>query len=203
MNNLKRKLLINIVMWVTILVVLLDCLSVIFLQRPFFAIRDKNMYKGLLLTTHVCNGEKVNLFKWQKYECISASQDDHNYETIPEYSEPIVTNFDFSVNSDLTGPNLKKYIFMYDNIKYYYVHCFTIDIVVNKDKKKSFESAIKSNLISIEDVLEKRQQENFYYDGGSRIYKYSNFYIMVCKNKDNSKSIILGPNEHVTELCDW
>lgn len=200
---MKRKLLIKITILVIILVLLLDCFNIVFFQKPLFSIRDKNTYKGILFTTYVCNKKKVTLFKWKKYNCENYSHDDQNYEPTTSYHELIIDDFDFSINSDLNSHNSKKYIFMHDNVKYYYVDGFTVDITTNEDQKISFEYAIKNNLITIQNVLNKREEENFYYDGGSRIYKYSNFYIMKCKNKDKSKSIILGPNEHVNELCDW
>lgn len=200
---MKKKLLIKMSILLIVLVILLDCFNIIFFQKPLFSIHDKNTYKGILFTTHICNGEKVSLFRWKKYECEKNSQDNQNNEPEPSFREPIGSNFDFSINNDLTNHNIKKYIFDYDNIKYYYIDGFTIDIVFNEGEKESFESAIKNNLITIEDVLKKRQEENFYYDGGSRFYKYYNFYIMKCRNKDDSVSMILGPNEYVNKLCDW
>lgn len=200
---MKRKLLIKIGILVIVLVILLDCFSVVFFQKPLFSIRDKNTYKGILFTTYICNEKKVNVFKWKKYECEESLEDDQSDEQTTLFSEPFGNNFDFSINSDLTGSNVKKYIFDYDDIKYYYVDDFTIDIIADEGEKVSFENAIKNRLITIEDVFKKRQEEYFYYDGGSKFYKYSNFCIRKCKYRDDSYSIILGPNEDVNKLCDW
>ena len=64
------------------------------------------------------------------------------------------------------------------------------------------ETSLKNNLVTFDSVLDKAKNTEIYKDGGSKLYQYNQFEIVVCNTLDGNKDIIIGePKTYLVDFC--
>lgn len=101
----------------------------------------------------------------------------------------------------------KVLIFERDNQKYYYINeKYSLYIKSYDDTmdasvytKYTFKEAIEKEMLTFNDVLSKAN--NIYKDGGSKLYYYNDFNILVCNTINGNNDIIIGGKDIKANLC--
>ena len=121
-----------------------------------------------------------------------------------------INEFDFDVIiNDLDLEEEKYLILEKEGRNYYYANQeFSLYIksynnIENKDvyNKYSFQDVLENNKISFDDILKKANKSEMYKDGGSTIYFYDDFNIMVCNNLSGNNNIYIGDKAVDIEYC--
>jgi hypothetical protein len=145
--------------------------------------------RGIILDTYYCTKEQDIVtvsweFKGSKFAC----------PTYNVKSEKLA-NYDFLVTEDSNTEYVKIFTFTFNNINYYYGNTdFQLSLTENGNEY-DIEESLKNNLIDFNDILTKAKDVNIAWDGGSKLYKYDNFNIIVCNNLDGNNDIIIGDTE--------
>lgn len=184
-NKLDRILLMIFIIPISLLII--DFLQSYFLRRS--PIISKHIYyieknywvdEGIFFDVYHCvyDGEKNDL-KWKlknsKYVC-----------PIPKNLKLI--NFNFSVNVGEKEKKEKIFLFMIDDVKFYYDNSDFMVFITSNGRKYSLEQALLSKSISLQDILNKSSKIN--YDNKDFIlYYYDNFGIKVY-NGDKIHTVI-------------
>ena len=133
---------------------------------------------------------------------------DHSFEH--DFTTTI-KEFDFDVIiSDLDLDDEKILILEKEERKYYYanqefsLYIKSYDNTGNKDvyNKYSFQDVLENNMLSFEDILKKANKSEMYDDGGSTIYFYDDFNIMVCNTLLGNNDIIIGDKTINVNYCE-
>ena len=102
--------------------------------------------------------------------------------------------------------NEKKYYFNYAN-KDIYIDCLDNISIKKKGKIYDLKDAINQNVITFEQLLKGSKNKIEYWDGGSILYKYKDFSIIVYQryledNKQCNYIVISNKNASVNDYCD-
>lgn len=197
---MKKKLKIFlIIVGIIILCFVLDLIFIFKLNRPLFAIRQDNgdsvniIYKGLLYDTYNCqeNSSMLIVFKWKKYSC-------DNTIKIKKFN-----NYEFSVTVTTPSKYKKKFAFSYNNVDYYYGNTDFRLYLNEGNLRYDLETSISNELVNLDDILSKSKSSNAFFDGGSKIYHYDQFNILVCHTLDGNNDVVIGDTEmQIEDYCD-
>lgn len=126
--------------------------------------------------------------------CISCGNKKNNYKLI--FSEEKSKNNYALVYQFANGNKLYS---EFSNVEFEYI----------EGKKYDLSTALKDNLITMDEIISKMKLQDELNDGGSKIYiqdsknKLSNseFIIVKCNTLDNNHDIIIGSNQYIIEKC--
>lgn len=182
-----------------ILLLVIDLVCIFTINRPLLAIQknDKGslnkVYNGILYNTHYCyEYEKPQIkSKLTKYTC-------------PSDRITKLEDYDFAVVVDSHSKHKKTFIFEHNNINYYYGNT-DFALYLKKDNsnyKYDIERALTKNLVKFSDILDKSIKVDAFWDGGSKLYHYHQFNIIVCNTIDGNNDVIIGDTEIMpAKLC--
>lgn len=182
-----------------ILCFVIDLICIFTINRPLFAIKTENngsvnnIYKGILYDTYICNDNSTIqiTYKGSKFSC---------YDTI-KINEFI--NYDFSVVVTTPTEYKKIFAFEHNGINYYYGNTDFRLYLTEGNYRYDLETSLKNNLVSFEDILNKAKSFELYKDGGSKLYQYQQFNILVCNTLDGNNDVIIGETElEIENLCN-
>ena len=199
----KNTKIILIIVGVLVGVVLLDTLQArIFKHSPIISWKeelsddDSWVDRGILMDTYYCTREQDILtvswkFKGNKFTC-----------PIDNIQIKKFVDYDFSVTVNSNTKYEKIFAFNYNDINYYYGNTdFELSLTENK-YKHNIEVALKNELITLDNILAQAKNTEIYKDGGSKLYKYDNFNIIVCNTIDGNNDIIIGDAEmQINNYC--
>ena len=188
-----------IVIGIIVLCFIIDLICIFTINRPLFAIRQDNgdsvnvVYKGILYDTYNCheNSNMLIVLKWKKYSC-------DNTIKIKKFN-----NYDFSVRVTTPSKYEKKFAFSYNNIDYYYGNT-NFRLYLNEGNLGyDLETSISNELVDLDDILSKSKSFNAVFDGGSKMYHYDQFNILVCHTLDGNNDVVIGDTEmQINDYCD-
>lgn len=208
---MKKKKIILIVIILIISFIIIDTFQArIFKQSPLISWKDTQedtdswVDRGLIIDTYYCTYEQDIVtvhweFKTSKFSC---PIDAETFEKINDYELEMFV----SENVDAKDRVL---IFEKDNQKYYYINekynlyinSYDLTSDPNIYTKYTFKEAIEKDMITFDNILGKAKKENIYKDGGSKIYYYNEFNILVCNTIAGNNDIIIGGEEIDANLC--
>ena len=65
------------------------------------------------------------------------------------------------------------------------------------------ETSISNELVDLDDILSKSKSFNAVFDGGSKMYHYDQFNILVCHTLDGNNDVVIGDTEmQINDYCD-
>ena len=192
----KNVKIILIVVGVLIGLVLLDTLQARILKHsPIISWKeelsddDSWVDRGILMDTYYCTREQDIVtvswkFKGNKFTC-----------PIDNIKIKKFVDYDFSVTVDSNTKYEKIFAFNYNDVNYYYGNTdFELSLTENK-YKHTIEVALTNELVTFDNILTKAKDIATSYDGGSKLYQYDNFNIIVCDTIDGNNDIIIGDAE--------
>lgn len=192
----KSVKIILIVIVLLIGIILLDTLQARVLKRsPIISWKenladdDSWVDKGILIDTYYCTKEQDIVtvswkFKGNKFTC-----------PIDNIQIKKFVDYDFSVTVNSNTKYEKIFAFNYNDVNYYYGNTdFELSLIENK-YKHTIEIALTNELVTFDNVLTKAKDIVTAYDGGSKLYQYDNFNIVVCNTVDGNNDIIIGDTE--------
>lgn len=182
-----------IIIGIFIGVILLDTIQArVFKQSPFISwkeeLEDEDSWvnRGILMDTYYCAKEQdiVTIywkFKGNNYTC-----------PIDNIKIKQFVDYDFSVTVGSNTNYEKIFAFKFNDINYYYGNTlFELSLIENV-YKYDIETSLKNELIDFDDILNKAKEIESFRDGGSKLYKYDNFNIIVCNTVDDNNDVIIG-----------
>lgn len=207
-----KKLKIFIIILLTIIgLIIIDTIQArIFKNSPLISWKDTQadsdsyVDRGILMDTYYCTYEQdIVTVHWQfKTSKFSCPIDNVEYEKLNDFE------LDMYVN-DFTDSEEKVLIFERDNQKYYYInekyslYINSFDDTFDKEiyTKYPFKEAIEKEMLTFDEILSKAKNYNIYKDGGSKMYYYHDFNILVCNTINGNNDIIIGGKDIKAELC--
>ena len=150
---------------------------------------DSWVDRGILMDTYYCTREQdIVTVSWKikgnKFTC-----------PIDNIQIKKFVNYDFSVTVHSSSTHKKIFAFKYNDINYYYWNTdFKLSLTENK-YKYNIEVALTNKLVTFDNILSKARDIISYDDGGSELYQYDNFNIIVCNTIDGNNDIIIGDTE--------
>lgn len=193
---------VNLILRVIIIVILLfiiDLICIFSINKPLLAIKNKNsdsvniIYKGLIYDTYFCNNYSTThiTYKGSNFTC----DDTIKINKFIDYN--------FSVMITTPSEGKKIFAFYHDNINYYYGNTnFTLYLIEGK-YKYDLETAMKNDLISLENILNKAINIEVYKDGISKLYHYHQFDILICDTINRNTNVIIGESDmNVGNYCE-
>ena len=192
----KSVKIILIVIVLLIGIILLDTLQARVLKRsPIISWKenladdDSWVDRGILIDTYYCTKEQDIVtvswkFKGNKFTC-----------PIDNIQIKKFIDYDFSVTVNSNTTYEKIFAFKYNDVNYYYGNTdFELSLTENI-YKHNIEVALKNELVTLDNILAKAKNTEIYKDGGSKLYEYNNFNIIVCNTIDGNNDIIIGDAE--------
>ena len=89
----------------------------------------------------------------------------------------------------------KIFAFNYNDVNYYYGNTkFKLSLTENK-YEHTIKVALTNDLVTFDNILTKAKDIVTAYDGGSKLYQYANFNIIVCNTIDGNNDVIIGDTE--------
>ena len=196
---MKKSLkIILIVIGILILYFIIDLICIFTINRPLFAIREDNgdsvniIYGGLIYDTYNCfeHSSMQIVFKWKKYSC-------DNTINIKKFN-----NYDFEVVVTEPSKYEKKFAFIHDNVNYYYGNTDFRLFLTEGSYRYDLETSLKNKLVTFDDILAKNKNVETYRDGGSKMYYFNQFNILICNTINGNKDVIIGDTElKIGNLC--
>lgn len=200
MTKSIKKILIIVLVLASI--VLIDTLQArIFKRSPIISWQEDISWhswvdRGILMDTYYCSEASdlmtVNwTLKGSKYAC--------------PMNELKLNYYDFSVTVNSETKYKKIFAFSHNNVDYYYGNTdFTLYLKRdNSNDKYTIETALTNELINFNDILLKSKASEIYKDGGSKLYKYNQFNILVCNTIDGNNDVIIGDTEmQISNYCN-
>lgn len=100
----------------------------------------------------------------------------------------------------------EKYYFNYKN-KDVYIDCLDSILIKRNGKKYDLKDALNKNIITLEQILKISKKKHEYWDGGSTLYKYKDFSIIVYQkqledNKYCNDIIISNKDASINDYCN-
>lgn len=187
------------VVGVVILLFAIDLICIFTINRPLFAIKTENngsvnnVYKGLFYDTYICNDYSTIqiTYKGSKFSCNDTIK-------IKEFK-----NYDFSVVVTTSTEYKKIFAFKHNGINYYYGNTDFRLYLTEGNYRYDLETSLKNNLVSFEDILNKNVKIDTFRDGGSKLYYYRQFNIVVCNTIDGNNDVIIGDTElEIGNVCN-
>lgn len=187
------------VVGVVILLLVIDLICIFTISRPLFAIKTENnvsvnnVYKGILYDTYICNDYSTIqiTYKGSKFSCDDTIK-------IKEFK-----NYDFSVVVTTPTEYEKIFAFKHNGVNYYYGNTDFRLYLTEGNYRYDLETSLKNNLVTFEDILSKNVKVNTAWDGGSKLYNYRQFNIVVCNTIDGNNDIIIGDAElEIGSVCN-
>lgn len=199
----KNVKIILIVIGVLVGLVLLDTLQARILKHsPIISWKeelsddDSWVDRGILIDTYYCTKEQdIVTVSWKlkgnKFTC-----------PIDNIKIEKFVNYDFSVTVDSNSKYEKISAFDYKDVKYYYGNTnFSLSLTEN-NYKYTIDVALTNELVTFDNILNKARSTAIAYDGGSKLYKYDNFTIIVCNTIDGNNDVIIGDAEmQINNYC--
>lgn len=184
---------------IIVLCFLVDVICIFTINRPLFAVRQDNgdsiniIYKGLLYDTYNCHDYTTTqiVFKGTKFSCAENIK-------INEF-----VNYDFEVVVTTPSEYQKIFTFRHNGIDYYYGNTNFRLYLYENNYRYDLETSLLNNLISFEDILSKAKSTELIKDGGSKIYNYNLFNILVCNTIDGNNDVIIGESAlEIKNFCN-
>ena len=181
------------------LCIILDLICIFKINRPLFAIRQDNgdsvniIYKGILYDTYNCHEHSSMqiVFKGKKFSC-------DNTISIKKFN-----NYDFSVTVTTPSKYKKKFAFSYNNVNYYYGNTEFRLFLTEGSYRYDLETSLINELVTLDDILAKNKNVETYRDGGSKMYYFNQFNILVCNTISGNKDVIVGDTElKIGNMCN-
>lgn len=199
----KDVKIILIVVGVLIGIVILDTLQARILKhspiiswKEELADDDSWVDRGIFMDTYYCTREKdIQTISWKfkgnKFTC-----------PIDNIQIKKFVDYDFSVTVNSDTKYEKIFAFNYNEVDYYYGNtAFELSLTENK-YKHNIEIALKNELVTLDNILAQAKNTEIYKDGGSKLYKYDNFNIIVCNTIGGNNDIIIGDAEmQINNYC--
>ncbi len=188
-----------IIIGIIILCFILDLICIYKLNRPLFAIRQNNgdsvniIYRGIFYDTYNCHEHSSMqiVFKWYKFSC-------DNTVEIEKFN-----NFDFLVKVATLSKYQKKFAFSYNDTNYYYGNTNFRLYLTENNYQYDLETSITNNLVTLDNILNKSKSVNSLYDGGSKMYHFNQFNILVCHTIAGNNDVIIGDTEmEIEDFCE-
>lgn len=193
---------VNLILRVIIIVILLfiiDLICIFSINKPLFAIKNKNsdsvntIYKGLVYDTYFCNNYSTThiTYKGSNFTCDDTIKIDK------------FIDYNFSVMITTPSERKKTFAFYHDNINYYYSNTNFTLYLIEGNYKYDLETAMKNDLISLENILNKAINIEAYKDGISKLYRYHQFDILICDTINGNTNVIIGESDmNVGNYCE-
>lgn len=188
-----------IVLGIIALCILIDFICIFTINRPLFAIRQDNgdsvniIYKGILYDTYNCHEHSSMqiVFKGKNFSC-------DNTINIKKFN-----NYDFEVVVTEPSKYEKKLAFIHDNVNYYYGNTDFRLFLTEGSYRYDLETSLKNELVTLDDILTKNKNVETYRDGGSKMYYFNQFNILVCNTINGNKDVVVGDTElKIGNLCN-
>lgn len=114
-------------------------------------------------------------------------------------------NKSFKILVENSKCSQKKYYFNHKN-KDIYIDCLESISIKKKGKTYDLKDAVNRNIVSFEEILKSADDKFEYWDGGSVLYKYKDFSIVVYQRrlKDNKQCnyiVISNKNVNINDYC--
>jgi hypothetical protein len=150
---------------------------------------DSWVNRGILIDTYYCTKEQDVVtvywkFKGSQFTC------PFDYKLFTRFM-----NYDFSVVVENDTKQEKVFAFTYDGIHYYYGNTGFELFLTENGYKYNIEESLKNKLIDFDDILNRATDTSIAFDGGTILYNYDNFNIIVCNTLDGNHDIIIGDTE--------
>lgn len=180
------------------LLVIIDLVCIFTMLKPIFAIKEDKgdsvdrIYKGLFYDTYYCHEDSVRVItKGHKFTCAADIK-------IDKFS----SNFDFLVVVTTPTEHKKTFAFTHDGRDYYYGNTDYRLYLTEANLRYDLETSLKNNLITFDSILDKAKNTEIYRDGGSKLYQYNQFEMVVCNTIAGNNDIIIGePNTYLIDFC--
>lgn len=183
-------------------IIILDTLQArIFKRSPIISWQedlswDSWVDRGLLMDTYYCSESyDLMLVNWKikgsKYTC--------------PINESKLYKYDFSVTVNSKTKYEKTFAFEHNGTNYYYGNTdFTLYLKrVNSNDKYNISTAIINELVDFNDILSQSKTSEIYRDGGSKLYQYNQFNIIVCNTIEGNNDVIIGDTEmQIGNFCN-
>ena len=199
---MKKILKITLTIIGTIVICLIiDLISIYTRNKPVFAIKEENYYKGLFYDTYICAEYSVPQIKLKgtKYIC------SENIEISKQYAYTIETIETKQCNNEkdlyISRENQNIYIYCLDSIK------------INANNKLiELKDYYNENNKVIEEIINTLDLVNNYKDGSSTLYQDSNsdftnngLSIIKCNTILGNQDIYIGPKtiEYENDFCEY
>ncbi len=118
-----------------------------------------------------------------------------------------IKDYDFVVMKYNYNYEDKPYLILEKDGRNYYYQNQNFGLLIeyyNNDNnldKSRFQDILENNKISFDDILKKANKSEMYEDGGSTIYFYDDFNIMVCNNLSGNNHIFIGDKTVGIDYC--
>lgn len=190
------KIVLGVIGVITLLTVI-DLICIFTIQKPLFAIKEDSgdsvnrTYRGLFYDTYYCHEDSIQVMtKGNKFTCAANIK-------IDKFS-----NYDFEVVVTTPTEHKKTFAFTHNDRDYYYGNTDYRLYLKELNLRYDLETSLKNNLVTFEDILSKAKNTEIYKDGGSKLYQYNQFEIVVCNTLDGNKDIIVGePDTYLIDFC--
>lgn len=182
-----------------ILVIVIDLICVFTINRPLFAIKENNTYKGIFYDVYECAEYSVPQIKIKgtKFNCVQ------------RFSQDLIT-----IEKANKEENTRVTVINEDDEDIYRIYYYGLkSATLNwNGEKYDFADAIKNNVIGIDSVIDEMNiHKTFwnigvtvYRDGGSTMYKSSTYSMLKCNTINGNNDIYIGDKdmEYESGFCD-
>ena len=181
------------------LIIAIDFICIFTINRPIFAIKENNVYKGIFYDVYECMEYSVPQIKIKgtKFNCVQSFSQD--LITVEKNSKEEITRVTV-INKDDE-----------DIYRIYYYGLKSVTLNWNGEKY-DFANAIKNDVTNIDSVIDEISIHKtfwnigvtIYRDGGSTLYKSSNYSILKCNTINGNNDIYIGDKdmEYESGFCD-
>lgn len=192
----RVKIVLGVVGIITLLTVI-DLICIFTMHKPLFAIKEDSgdsvniTYRGLFYDTYYCHEDSIQVMgKGNKFTCAENIKIDK------------FNNYDFEVVVTTSTEHKKIFAFIHNDRNYYYGNTDYRLYLKEANIRYDLETSLKNNLVTFDDILDKAKKTELYRDGGSVLYQYNLFDIVVCNTMDGNKDIIIGePETYLIDFC--
>lgn len=177
---------------ILLVVVVIDLFCIFNINRPLFAIKEENVYRGILYDTYNCLEYSVPQIKmkWNKYSC-KVSIEEENTSIVSDNKIEIIKG-EF-VNSNKFNKYLERdgrIIYLASNIEEIYYYNNDSKVMLNDYITKSYQT-IDDSILKLTSILEHVATLR---DGGTSIYKSEIFDVTLvkCNTLSQNKNVYIG-----------
>lgn len=198
---MKKSLKITIIIITSLmLLTIIDLISIYTINKPLFAIKEDNIYKGIFYDTYNCSEYSVPQIKIKgtKYSCSKPI-------ILKEYIYTIETN---------EIPNCNKEKKLYKGIENKNIYTYCLDNIKINDGTNLIElkDYMEENNNVMEEIINTLEYIDTYKDGGSKLYrdkdnKFTNngLSIIKCNTTSGNQDIYIGTSNmnYETNFCGY
>lgn len=179
----------------------IDLISIYTRNKPIFAIKEDNYYKGLFYDTYICAEYSVPQIKRKssKYTC------SNNKEAAKQYAYTIET-----IKTNQCSNN--KTLYLSRENQNIYTYCLDSIKINDGNNLIELKDYYKENNNVIEEIINTLDIINIYEDGGSTLYRDNNkdftnngLSIIKCNNISGNQDIYIGSinMEYEDDFCEY